>query len=318
MRRIPIERPASAILWDGDQVVDPVGGSFWDYPFDTALRSPSGRFTVLYAERGIKGEVLDNGRPIRELNRSYAHAGSFDFPIAVGALPDGREVVAYCPEQYNVLHIEDLATGERLTSRAPAEPKDQFHSRLEFGPSGRFLLVAGWVWQPFGIASVWDVPAAIADPALLDSWGTVEFGGEFDEEITAACWLDDDRILVASTDPWAMGLGRAAAATGATAKPGEIGVWSVASGSWLKRATVDRPLGNLIGLGDRALALYAHPALIDAETGAVIEEWPDIDTGMRSGSYGVTHIPNPKVALHPDRTRVAIAQPDHIAVLDLR
>jgi hypothetical protein len=60
-----------------------------------------------------------------------------------------------------------------------------------------------------------------------------------------------------------------------------------------------------------------HPRLVDLVTGTVIGEWPDIAVSSKSGSYGVTHVPAPVVALHPDQRRLAIAQPDHIAVIHL-
>ncbi len=37
----------------------------------------------------------------------------------------------------------------------------------------------------------------------------------------------------------------------------------------------------------------------------------------KNESYGVTHLPTPVAALHPDQQRLAIAQPDHIAVIHL-
>jgi hypothetical protein len=304
---IPIDKPARALVWAGDTVVDPTAQR-WGYPFDRALVSVSGDVTVLYAERGLKALVTKDGERVRELNRSYYLADVYDFPIALGRLRDGREVVAYCPDEYNVLQIEDLATGTRLTERSTAEAVDQFHSRLSFSADGRFLLIAGWLWHPHGIASVYDILAALSAPDLLDGGGTVELTAAFRDEITAACWLDDDRILVSSANPTAAdnGLG-----------PSEIGVWSMATGVWLHHATVDRPLGDLIGLGDRAITLYRHPALIDAATGEALAEWPELDTGVRSGSYGVTGVPNPVVALHPDGTRLAVAQPDHIAIIEM-
>jgi hypothetical protein len=73
----------------------------------------------------------------------------------------------------------------------------------------------------------------------------------------------------------------------------------------------------MVGCGDRVITLYGHPRLVDPATGAVVAEWPDIDAGTKEGSYGVTHVPTPVTVLHPDRTRLAIAQPDHIAVIHL-
>ena len=91
--------------------------------------------------------LLHDGELIRELNRSHQQAGAYDYPIALGALPDGRQILVHCPDAYNVLQIEDAATGERLTA-GPREPRDVFHSRLAISPDGQHLLSAGWYWQP--------------------------------------------------------------------------------------------------------------------------------------------------------------------------
>ncbi len=67
-----------SLAWEGDDLVDVVGGwrrwdadgaetpgrVSWAYPFDQAVVSPSGRFHVIYAERGTKALLLDNGRVV--------------------------------------------------------------------------------------------------------------------------------------------------------------------------------------------------------------------------------------------------------------
>jgi hypothetical protein len=57
--------------------------------------------------------------------------------------------------------------------------------------------------------------------------------------------------------------------------------------------------------------------MVDPATGAILVEWPDVDAGRKGGSFGVTHVPTPVTALHPDGPRLAIAQPKAIAVLGL-
>src|SRR4051794_302716 len=118
-----------SLSWDGDELVDVIGGwrrwgadgtqaprgGSWSYPVDPAVVSPSGRFHVLYTERGTKAVVLADGRIVRELNRSFAHAADYDYPVALGRLPDGREIVVHCPDHHNQLEIEDLESGRRLT-----------------------------------------------------------------------------------------------------------------------------------------------------------------------------------------------------------
>jgi hypothetical protein len=322
---MPTKSAANSLVWDGDDLVDVVGGwrrwdaagtetpgrVSWPYPFDQAVVSPSGRFHVIYAERGTKALVLDNGRIVRELNRSFYHAADYDYPVALGRLPDGREILAHCPDQYNLLEIEELDSGRRLTV-GDRTPVDVFHSRLAVSPDGRHLLMAGWLWHPYGVGWVFDLQQALVDPSVLDGRGVVPLYDAVDAEVAAACWLDDDRaVMAASTeepldgeDPDAL-------------SPGQLGVWSIAAGAWQHRTTVTHPVGTMIACGDRILTLHRHPRLVDLPTGAVIAEWPDVAVSTKSGSYGVTHIPTPVAALHPDQRRLAVAQPDHIAVIHL-
>jgi hypothetical protein len=231
--RIATGSAASSLFWDGDELVDVVGGLrrwdaegharpaavSWGYPFDQAIVSPSGRFHVMYAERGTKAAVLSQGRLVRELNRSFSHATDYDYPVALGRLPDGREIVAHCPDHYNQLEIEELESGRRLTAGALA--------------------------------------------------------------------------------------------------PGQLGVWSVSSGAWRHRTSVGYPVGTMIARGDQVIGLHGHPRLIDPSTGTLLDEWPDVVVSVKNGSYGVSHVPTPVAALHPDRQRLAIAQTDHIAVVHL-
>ena len=80
---------------------------------------------------------------------------------------------------------------------------------------------------------------------------------------------------------------------------------------------VDFHIGTLIPRGDTIVSLYGHPRLIDVTTGASVAEWPAVEVPCREGSYGVTHIPTPVAALHPDGRRLAVAQAESIAVVDL-
>jgi hypothetical protein len=314
-----------SLFWDGDDLVDVVGGwrrwdadgtespcrVGWGYPFDQAIVSPSGRFHVIYAERGTKAAVLDGGRVVRELDRSFAHAADYDYPVALGRLPDGREIVVHCPDAYNVLEIDDLVSGRRLTV-GERRPVDVFHSRLAVSPDGRHLLMAGWVWSPYGVGQVFDLRAALAEPVVLDGRGVVPLYEAVDAEVAAACWLDGDRVVMAASDEEPLEGGD----SGVLA-PGQLGVWSVSAGAWLHRTAVGHPIGTMIARGDQIIGLNGNPRLIDPPTGSLVEEWPDVAVSRKNGSYGVTHVPTPVGALHPDRKRLAIAQPDHIAVIEL-
>ena len=211
MLRIPFTEPVPALAWDGDDLVAPQNGPvrwspdgsrhepevyrIFGGPFDRSVASPSGRYRVLYVERGTKALLLDRGELVRELDRSYYHADDFDFPVAVGTLADGRDVVVHCPTAYNELQIDDLSSGQRLTA-GPRCPEDIFHSRLSVSPDGNHLLVVGWVWHPFGVAMVYSLTRALADATTLDGLGVVPFHETVSGEITCAAWLDADRIAV--------------------------------------------------------------------------------------------------------------------------
>jgi hypothetical protein len=65
------------------------------------------------------------------------------------------------------------------------------------------------------------------------------------------------------------------------------------------------------------ITLYGHPQLVDPASGRVVAEWPDVRTSLRRGSYGVTHIPSPIAAVQLGRRRLAVAEPDDIAVIDI-
>ena len=272
--------------------------------FDRAVRSPSGRFHVLYAERGAEALLLDHGKPLRELTRGPSMTSAFDYPVALGRLPGGREILVHCPVFNNRLDVEDAATGELLTP-GERKPPDVFHSRLEVSPDGRHLLSAGWVWQPYGECEVFDLTAALEDAAVLDRYTGFPPMPD-DGEIDAACWLDSDRFVLTSfhdvADP---------------PRTRTIAVWSVATGACVSESSMTHPAGRLIARGEQVVSLHGHPRLIDPATGTVLAEWPDVPVSTRVGCYGRRHVPSAVATLHPDGRRLAVAVPDGVTVLDL-
>ncbi|MFI5533020.1 hypothetical protein ACIA8O_31230 [Kitasatospora sp. NPDC051853] len=312
-----------SLHWDGDGLSDAVaGGRRWSVDgverpsgiaygplFDRAVVSPSGRFRVLYAERGTKGLVLEDGLPLREFNRSYYEATSFDHPVAVGCTADGRELLAHCPERRDELRLVDLATGEQLT---PGERKQSglFHSRLSFSPDGRYLLSHACVWGPYGLVQVYDTAAVLADPSLLGGPGVLPLEMWDVADVISACWLDADRLVLATSRD-------------STGDDGEdqlgterLGVWSMAGAGWLHRSRLPLAPGLLIPRGEQLVALCGHPRLLDAATGAVLAEWPGIEVPAKDRPFEGS-LPTPTAALSPDGSRLAVAQPDGIVLLDL-
>ena len=285
----------------------------WAFGFDRAVGSPTGEFVALYTERGTKAVIARGQRVLRELNRSFYCADAYEYPICLFRLPDGRDVVAHCPDAYDKLHIEDVETGERLTERDDDHASDVFHSRLRASPDGRHLLSAGWVWHPYGVLDVFDVEAGLARPASLDEQHPFSRNG-INAEVESACWLDEDLIVVATTpeepldddSPDELG-------------PSEVGVWSIGEARWQSRTALGSTrLGSLTAFGRRVLGLFGHPKLLDPFSGELIAEWPDIDSGRQDSSI-VHHLepPPPAFAADTAANRFAIAQGEDVVVVEL-
>ncbi|MFJ8040227.1 hypothetical protein ACIRBX_06900 [Kitasatospora sp. NPDC096147] len=318
-----VARGVRSLHWDGEGLLDPVaGGRRWSVDgterpagvphgplFDRAVVSPSGRYRVLYAERGTEGLVLQDGLPVREFDRSSYQATEFDHPVAVGRLPDGREVLAHCPEHRGDLRLVDLATGEQLTP-GERDGNGLFHSRPSFTPDGRYLLSHACVWGPYGLVQVYDTAAAPAEPVLLGGPGVLPFGMGDVAEVVAACWLDDDRLVLATGPDSTGDDGEGELGTE------QLGVWSMAQGRWLHRSPLVAPPGLLLPRGGQLVSLHGHPRLLDAATGALIAEWPEVVVPAKDRPFEDSR-PTPTAALSPDGGRLAVAVGGGIALVDL-
>jgi hypothetical protein len=121
-----------SLVWEGDDLIDWVDGGkrislsgsiqpsgvHFSYRFDSAITSPSGRFTALVEKLGTKALLLDHGKLSRELNKSFYFADAYEYPISFLSLPDGTEAIAHCPRDYCRIDIEVAETGQCLTEAA--------------------------------------------------------------------------------------------------------------------------------------------------------------------------------------------------------
>jgi hypothetical protein len=312
-----------SLVWNGDELIDWAAGGtrfllsgetvpnpvYYPYAFDAAVMSPSGEFAVIYTRLGTKGLVLHRGKILREINRSYYHAGAYEYPIAIARLGNGREVLIHCPEEYCRLDMDELESGKRLTERSPRKPKDFFHSRLAASADGKTLLSAGWIWHPTDVVRAFDIEAALQNPSELDGSG---FGIDAWAEESSATFASDGRLIVALN--------------GIENDEGDM---SPTSTSMIEIRTFDfrisraptvvrrtGRLGTLMPVGAaHLLGLYEYPRLIDSATGEELKRWPHIHSGLQTSSILVSKPPLAAIALDPARRRCAVADSEGISVL---
>jgi hypothetical protein len=318
----------NSLVWAGDELIDWASGGrrfrldgtmvdravSYAYRFDAAFQSPSGEFAVLYERLGTKGLVLQRGKIIREINRSFYHAEVYEYPVTIGVLRDGRQVLAHCPEEYNRIELDDVATGERLSQRDDRAPADFFHSRLALNASGTLLLSAGWCWQPIDLVAVFRLNDALRDSRVLDSADAVLPLGS---EVSSAAFIDDQRLVVATSEETF--LDDEDFQDPKNLAPHSIAIWDVASNAIVSRASVSTPVGTIMPVNERHIVgLYEFPKVIDLATGTVVASLPELSTGKQTSSI-IHHLEAlPPLAIDPAGKRLAVANRNVIHVIEVR
>lgn len=310
-----------SLAWAGDDLIDWIGGkrigldgtirrfgTGYTYRFDAAIGL--GDVGVMFETLGTKGRLVRaNGQyvegnvtligyeEIRELDRSYYQATAYAFPACVFRLRDGREVLAHCPRSYDMLELE-LLDGTPLTRRT-GEPEDIFHSRLTASPDGRWLLSAGWVWQPWNIVCVYDVERALIEPTHLSTIGIRLDLGAFEGESDAAVLLGDRVVVAGSPDCPA------------------LSVIELPSGKNLTCTILDAALGRtLCAWGpEHIVALDGTPRVV-ALDGTIIETFDGISTvSLPQPSVNLEPPTPPFLAIDPRHPRFAVGDEERITII---
>lgn len=289
----------------GDSVVE--SARSLAFPFDHAVVGPDG-WVVVLERAGTKAVVLKDGVVVREVNRSFAHASSYEYPMAVTSI-QGRIVLVHCPQSYSRIDVEDILTGEVLTKRE-ARMGGAFHSRFSVSPDGSLLLSAGWVWSPRNVVGVFDLAQALERPESLDANGVLPLNALLDEPSSAA-WAPDSSLVV-SNEPYEDDLWDAAEARSGLLS-GELGRWSFTEGRWVSRVEVSQALGDMVvsvrGPGEQAglvgVGVFGRPRGVDISSGREVFE-VDVDSGRRSGPF-MSRAPQ-AWAFDPVGRRVAVAR----------
>ena len=313
--KIPLEkdgwkRQVETLCWQGEFLVDYVGiykyslsgeiinrGVNWTYRFDKAVSSPDGKYSVILENYGTKGLVLEGDRLIREINRSYYCAESYEYPLTIFRLHTGRICLAHCPEEYNQIEIEDIETGERLTS--DREAHDFFQSRLQASQDGKYLLSAGWVWHPVNMVEVYDL-SNIATPQYFNLC--------HDEnldlfELSSAVFINDSTVAVSGNGE-------------ENEEERYVCVYDVAKKEVLSKVKVAEITGNMMAVDENhVVGFYENPKLIDLKTGEIVKKWTEISSGKQNSSIDLQNTKHPPTAIDVNGKRFAIANEDFIHVV---
>jgi hypothetical protein len=300
-----------SLCWRGGELVDWVGGGrafrldgaerptsiYHAYRFDAATASRDGRFAAIYERLGTKALLLQDGKLLRELNRSHYHADIYEYPIAIFNNVDGRLLLAHCPSDYNRIEFEEVETGRTLTASTARKPRDYFHSRLAASPSGR-----------------------LSDPVELDDHLVLPrlISGKSVEE-SSASWLDDNLIVAATTDE-EIGPQEDQALATHPLSPHGLAVYDLDRRTCLNMVQLSEPAGTIFAVGaHHVLSLFGHPKLIELSTGKVIHVWNTLQSGSQDGSI-VHHLEGmsqpPPMAFDAQGCRFAIANGDALTILE--
>ena len=319
-----IEHPkVRSLVWNGNQLIDWVGGGTvfeldgtivaakvrYAFAFNAACSSADNMFVAIYDRLGTKGLLLQDGKIVREIDRSYYHSGAYEYPLCFAKLESGRNVLIHCPEEYNRIEIEDCETGDRLTRSDIREPADFFHSRLAVSSDNSFLLSAGWIWHPLDGICLFKIEEALVKPNCLDRSRLMP---RQSTEISSAAFFGGNKLIV-STSAETLSDGKF---TSNEFQPNMISVWDIAGQSIVSQAKISEPVGTLMVIDeDHAVGFYESPKLVQLKSGEIISRLPNVSSGKQTSSI-VHHIDElPPIAMDEVGKRFAIADPDGITVV---
>jgi hypothetical protein len=323
-------KSVKSLCWQKDSLIDWVSGGViyhldgkvqpravnYAYRFTSAVNSPSGKYAVIYEKLGTKALVLENGKVLREINRSFYYANAYEYPITLFCLSNGREVMAHCPDRYSQLEIDDLSTGERLTKSADRKPRDYFFSRLSVNSKGTMLLAAGWVWHPMDVVNVYDIELALQDSHTLDSKG---IGIWVDSEDNSAAFIDNNKIAIAEFSEKEEYENEDDENPTRVYESRTLSIYELTSCKQIFSMETEKTIGTFMPLDSKTIvSFFEYPKLISLETGKVLHEWKEMKTGKQTSSiiWGIE--PVPPLALDPQNHRFAVATDENISVVQIK
>ena len=269
------------------------------FSFDGSITSQDGQYVFIYKRLGTKGILLKNGEMIREINRTYYHAETYEFP-AVFITFDNKTYLVHCPINYCQLDFENVETGEIVTNIPGRQPSDIFHSRFSISPDNKYLMVCGWAWHPVDTVELFDIAECFKNPLLLDkSFLYPDFG----TEINSASFIDNERILIASTDEEPFD-----DEVPPILPQKHIAIWNFTTNELSKPVKIDGEFGNLIAINDKqAWDMFKFPKIINIQTGKIESKLEEINSGLQTSSIMYGDIEkSPQICFDRQTSQIAI------------
>lgn len=284
----------------------------YPFSFDGSITSQDGQYAFIYKRLGTKGLLLKNGEILREINRPYYFAESYEYPAAFFVFNKVTYLV-HCPVDYSRLDFENVETGEIVTNFPNRNRSYTFHSRLSISPDNKYLMVCGWLWHPIDTVELFDIAACLKDPLLLDKSSLFP---DFGTEINSASFIDNERILIAASDedPFDDEIPP-------ILPQKHIAIWNFLTNSLSVPVKVDGEFGNLFTINDNwAWDMYKVPKVINIQTGEIESKIEDIKSGLQISSIfngGIENSPQicfnrktGQIAVRIDSTTIEVLSPE--------
>lgn len=296
-----------AMVNDWTSMALSISESLWTCHFDRFIVSPDNSYLLVYQNLGTKGLILrPDGSFVREIDRSYYHAGAYEYPAIFWKRTNGKTYIVHCPEKYNKIEIEEVETGNKIVSpkKRKRYPRGEYHSHFKIGSDGGTLLSrCGYLLQGGNFIEIFDLEECFLDPRKLAQSNLMP---NFCIKIKGADFIDEDRVLLGYTFPSKKNTDVYA-----------ISVWNFRTNELFDPVMCGTKLGVHLHVIDenRAWDLYDYPKIIEIQTGKILDECPEIDSGQQDSPI-IHHLKNlPKVAFERETGRIAIGFEDTLEIL---
>lgn len=186
-----------------------------------------------------------------------------------------------------------------------------FHSRLQLNTHQTQLLSKGWLWHPWDIIQTFDISACFLNPHLLDKAPYLQ--SNFGTEISDACFLDSERILLLSSaeqpldDELIPPL-----------PPLHLAIWDLRTQQVQYCVSCKGHYGHLFAISeDFVWDIFEFPKIVHIKTGKIFAQETTIYTGKQASSIigYLEKSERVQVMQHPSTKQLAILTQDTIELL---